>query len=211
MPSTSLTLALSSFALGILFCAPPGGVVAESIRRGMAGGFGPALRVQLGSLVGDATWALVALLGIAVLVQNDLARWVLGVAGVLLLGRLALRALSDGWHNRQPAQRAASPGSDFAVGAMLALANPYPVAFWLGVGSGTITSVIPQPAFADYALFFASFMFGAFLYSFFMAGLIAGGRQLMRPGFFRTVNFVVGVGLLIILWRLLQALLPGTG
>jgi hypothetical protein len=71
--------------------------------------------------------------------------------------------------------------------------------------------VIPQPGFADYALFFASFMFGAFLYCFFMAGLIAGGRQLMRPGFFRTVNYGVGVGLLIILARLLHALLPSAG
>jgi hypothetical protein len=33
----------------------------------------------------------------------------------------------------------------------------------------------------------------------------------MRPGFFRTVNYGVGVGLLIILARLLHALLPSAG
>jgi len=67
-----LTLFTSSLLLGIVFCAPPGAIAAEAVRRGFAKGFRPALFVEFGSLVGDATWAIVALVGLAVLVQT---RW----------------------------------------------------------------------------------------------------------------------------------------
>jgi chemosensory pili system protein ChpE len=55
-----ITLFLASFALGLAFCAPPGAITAEALRRGLARGFRPALLVELGSLIGDATWALIA-------------------------------------------------------------------------------------------------------------------------------------------------------
>jgi chemosensory pili system protein ChpE len=47
----------TAFALGLAFCAPPGAVTAETLRRGIHRGFAGALFLELGSLVGDATWA----------------------------------------------------------------------------------------------------------------------------------------------------------
>lgn len=52
------TLILSAILLGLAFCAPPGAVTAEAIRRGVARGFGAALGIELGSLIGDAVWAI---------------------------------------------------------------------------------------------------------------------------------------------------------
>jgi len=69
------TLFLSSLVLGIAFCAPPGIITAEAVRRGLARGFRPALWVELGSLNGDATWAIIALAGAAFVVQNAVARF----------------------------------------------------------------------------------------------------------------------------------------
>ena len=84
-----MPLAVSSFILAIAFCAPPGVVTAETVRRGFARGFRPALFVQFGSLVGDTTWAMIALTGLAFLVQNNIARTILSLIGILLMLKLA--------------------------------------------------------------------------------------------------------------------------
>lgn len=43
---------LSTVGIGLAYCATPGAVNAEALRRGLARGFWPALLVQLGSLIG---------------------------------------------------------------------------------------------------------------------------------------------------------------
>ena len=90
-----LSLFTSSLLLGIVFCAPPGAIAAEAVRRGFARGFRPALFVEFGSLIGDATWAIVALVGLAVLVQNPLIRLPLALVGAAMLVYLAQGALRD--------------------------------------------------------------------------------------------------------------------
>src|SRR5262245_60928650 len=90
-----LSLFLTSIWVGIVFCAPPGAITAEAIRRGMTRGFLPALFVEFGSLVGDATWAAIALVGLSFLVQNTVMRIVLALVGAALLLYLARSALQD--------------------------------------------------------------------------------------------------------------------
>src|SRR5512147_353261 len=90
-----MSLFFSSFVLAIAFCAPPGVITAETVRRGAARGFLPALFVQFGSLVGDTTWAIIALTGLAFIVQNDTAKIILSLIGMLLMLKLAWDALND--------------------------------------------------------------------------------------------------------------------
>jgi chemosensory pili system protein ChpE len=84
-----------SIWIGIVFCAPPGAITAEAIRRGVRRGFLPALFVEFGSLIGDATWATIALVGLAFLVQNGMMRLLLALIGAALLFYLARSALLD--------------------------------------------------------------------------------------------------------------------
>ncbi|WP_215201023.1 LysE family transporter, partial [Escherichia coli] len=49
-------------------------VFSETLRRGLTGGFRPALLVQLGSLIGDAVWALLGLTGLALLLGYEQVR-----------------------------------------------------------------------------------------------------------------------------------------
>ena len=67
---------LAIAALGIAYAAFPGVVNTECLRRGMTSGFGAAVLIQMGALIGDAGWAVVALTGAALLLQQD----VLGLA-----------------------------------------------------------------------------------------------------------------------------------
>ena len=191
-----MSLFLSSFILAIAFCAPPGVVTAETVRRGAARGFTPALFVQFGSLVGDTTWALIALTGLAFIVQNNAAKIVLSLIGILLMLKLAWDAIQDARRGKE-LDPGASPSNrgDFTNGAFLSLGNPMNIVFWTGLGTTVFASISGRPQPVDFAIFFAGFLAGAVLWCFFMAGLVAWGRKFVTPGFFRWVNFACGLAL----------------
>jgi chemosensory pili system protein ChpE len=191
-----MTLFLSSFILAIAFCAPPGVITAETVRRGAARGFIPALFVQFGSLVGDTTWAIIALTGLAFIVQNNAAKILLSLIGILLMLKLAWDAISDARLGRElDTTSPVSQRGDFANGAFLSLGNPMNIVFWTGLGTTVFASISGRPQPVDFAIFFAGFLGGAILWCFVMAGLVAWGRRFVTPSFFRWVNFSCGMAL----------------
>jgi threonine/homoserine/homoserine lactone efflux protein len=193
-----MSLFISSFLLAIAFCAPPGVVTAETVRRGAARGFIPALFVQFGSLVGDTTWAIIALTGLAFIVQNNIAKAILSVIGILLMLKLSWDAFKDA-HQSKELDTISSAGGvhrgDFANGAFLSLGNPMNIVFWTGLGTTAFSSLSARPQFADLAVFFTGFLVGALLWCFIMAALVAWGRRFVTPAFFRWVNISCGIAL----------------
>ena len=191
-----MTLFISSFLLAIAFCAPPGVITAETVRRGAARGFRPALFVQFGSLVGDTTWAIIALTGLAFVVQNNLAKIVLSLVGILLMAKLAWDAIKDARHGKElDTSTSYSHRGDFTNGAFLSLGNPMNIVFWTGLGTTVFASISGRPQPSDFAIFFAGFLGGAIVWCFVMAGLVAWGRQFVTRTFFRWVNFACGLAL----------------
>jgi len=185
--------------------------MAETIRRGAARGFFPALFVQFGSLVGDTTWAIIALTGLAFIVQNNVARIILSLIGILLMLKLAWDAIKDARANKELAATnpSASNRGDFASGAFLSLGNPMNIVFWTGLGTTVFSSITGQPQPIHFAIFFAGFLSGAVFFCFFLAGLVAWGRNYLTPLFFRWVNLVCGLALAFFAfqlgWRLIQS------
>lgn len=200
----------SSMLLGITFCASPGVITAEAVRRGLARGFGAAFFVELGSLVGDATWAIVALIGAAFLIQQPVARLALGFLGGGLLFYLAWNALRDAWRGGMPAARDTRVQGDFTTGAVLSLGNPFEIAFWLGTGGTAVSRVVGHPQPIHFVVFFAAFMVGALVWCFLLAGLIAWGQKFVTARFFQIVNGVCGLYLawfgIQMLWSTLNSL-----
>lgn len=191
-----MSLFISSFVLAIAFCAPPGVITAETVRRGTARGFIPALFVQFGSLVGDTTWAIIALTGLAFIVQNTVARIILSLIGIVLMLKLAWDALQDARHGKElNTTIVPSTRGDFANGAFLSLGNPMNIVFWTGLGTTAFASISGEPEPVHFAIFFGGFLFGAIVWCFVMAGLVAWGRKFVTPNFFRGVNLVCGLAL----------------
>jgi threonine/homoserine/homoserine lactone efflux protein len=62
---------------------------------GLRGGFGPALNVQLGSIIGDFMWFLIALIGLGPLAQISWVRAPLAIAGVVVLLYLGASGIRD--------------------------------------------------------------------------------------------------------------------
>ncbi len=190
-----MTLFISSFVLAITFCAPPGVVAAETIRRGFARGFWPALLVQIGSLIGDSTWATLALIGAAALVQNWTVRLCLSLLGIGFLGYLAVKSIKEARHGVIPEATSSSGRSDLAMGAVLSLSNPFSIAFWASVSTSVFAVVPGTPQMYHYVIFFSAFFLGLLLWCFFMAGLVAWGRRLITPIFFRWLNLTCGAAM----------------
>lgn len=185
--------ALSSFLLGIAFSAPPGVITSEAIRRGLTGGFWPAFLVELGSLAGDAAWAVLALTGGAILVQNKVVQVSLGLGGAIFIIYLAVLAFREAFKGKMPIPTGSAGRGAFLHGMLLSLGNPFATVFWLTVGSTAITNLNEHPGAIHYILFFLSFMLGAFIWSFILAGAVSHGRRLLNPLFFRWVNILCGI------------------
>ena len=170
--------------MGIAFAAPPGIVTAETFRRGVARGFPTALAVQLGSLIGDATYCLLALAGVAVLVQNPITQRALGIISVLFLIYLAITGI------RAELQVTQSPNhlnselpnrrNSFFTGMVLSLTNPWAIGFWLSLG-GTLASYGAMESNHTIALFFTSFFGACLVWAFAMAFVIGITHKAIPP------------------------------
>lgn len=170
-----LMLFASAFVLGLVFNAAPGAVFAETVRQGVRGGYRPALAVQLGSLVGDASWALLGLAGIGLVMQIDALRWPIGLAGTAYLLWLSW----DSWQAARAEHRLDTSASAAATqkqalhrGMALSLSNPQNLAYWAAMGSALGAVGVTQPGASDYGLFLAGFMTSSLLWCFVCAALV---------------------------------------
>jgi len=205
------TLFAAAFLLGLVFNAAPGAVFAETVRQGVRGGFRPALAVQVGSLVGDATWAVLGLAGIGMAMQVEALRWPVGLAGAAYLIWLSM----DSWRAARvehalDATPARSGQQALRSGMVLSLTNPQNLAYWAAMGSALGAVGVTQPTAADYALFFAGFMASSILWCFVCAAVV---DRLFRRAGARWARFtyrVCAAVLLALALGTLRDLLHGT-
>jgi len=169
-----LTLFTAAIVLGFVFNAAPGAVFAETVRQGVRGGFRPAFAVQVGSLVGDALWAVLGLAGVGLLVQSEALRLPIGIAGVVYLLWLAW----DAWRaaNQEFALQSQGTGTGprraLRTGVVLSITNPQNVAYWAALGSAMGAVGVREPSAMQYGIFFAGFMTSSVLWCFICAALV---------------------------------------
>jgi chemosensory pili system protein ChpE len=169
--------------------APPGPVTMETVRRGLGGGFRPALFVQLGSVIGDLTWCALALLGLAPLVQLAWVRGLLSVAGVAVLVYLGLAGLRDaarpaaGPAGIAPAEAAGQSGA-FRSGLAISMANPMAVGYWLSVGGALIAAGVAGTTPLQTGTFVGGYLGGTLAWCFILALAVRWGRRALSPRLF---------------------------
>ncbi len=207
-----IELFLSALALGFLFNAAPGAIFTLSLKHGIQGGFWPAFHVQIGSLVGDLTWAVLGLGGAAVLFQIDAVRLPMAIFGGGLLAYLAYGSFKDAasppTHTPTPTHAHGEDGSDetktasgrasggLSVGAAVSLSNPMNITYWAGLG-GTITSLgVSDPTGMAFAVFLTGFMTSSVIWCFICAGFIAAVRHMISRRAWVVINLACGLGLM---------------
>jgi len=194
-----LTTVLAGVLIAISFSAPPGPVALETIRRGLRGGFGPALRVQLGSIIGDVTWCSLALLGLSPLAQIPWVRVVLSVAGVGVLLTLGALGIRDAFRvsTVQIAEASGPRRGAFRSGLAISMANPMAVGYWLSVGGALVAAGVVGTSAAQTASFVTGFIGGTVAWAFVMAFAVRWSKQIMTPAIFRAVTFTCGAVLIV--------------
>lgn len=184
--------------VGLLFNAAPGAVFSESLRRGVRGGFGPAFAVQVGSLAGDAVWAVLGLAGVGALFAVPALRVPLTIAGCLLLGGLGLTALRDAAFPRtEPVTGDRSRRGALMVGAAMSLGNPWNVVYWSGAAGAVSGALGRDTGVAGLAVFFTGFMTSSLVWCFVSAGLIALLRRTLPPLAVRLLEAACGASLIV--------------
>ena len=190
----SLISFMLAFWLGIAFSAPPGIVTVESIRRGLRGGYWSAFAVGVGSLIGDATYAIIAFSGLGLIVQNNVVKFMVGLVGIGFLTYLAISAFrtktipkieEDIKHDNK--NRGA-----FISGAILSLTNPWAIAFWLSFGGVLISWGISTNS-QNLWYFLITFLVGATSWVFILSSLIAFSKKFINDGVFGKISFVSGL------------------
>lgn len=193
-----LAIFLAALVFGLAFCASPGAVFSETLRRGLSGGFRPALLVQLGSLIGDALWAVIGLSSLALLLTQDSVRLPLTLASAVYLAWLGVQSLRDAWRPPQVDEQAlAQQGpAAFGAGALLSLSNPKNLVFWGALGGALAGIVEGTPSEAQLAVFFAGFMLASLLWCFICAALVDWLRR-HTSVFWQRISYA-GCGLLLL-------------
>ncbi len=216
MPS-DLMILLTGIALGVAYCAVPGAVNTECIRRGLSGGFRPAILIQSGALLGDMVWAILGLTGAAFILRFDALVILLGLLGAGFLFSLARNSFRSAWSPTPTGTGGVTQGGrPLIVGATFSLANPAGLAFWSGIGGGLLAT-LGDPTTAEVALLLAAFFVGSMIWCLTISAVVSWGRRFASPRLFRWVDALSGVALSYFAVRLLVStvrrlgawLLPG--
>ncbi len=138
MTVTAFELLLYAGGLFALFMTP-GPVWVALLARAMSGGFNAAWPLALGVVIGDVLWPLIAILGVAWIVDQvswfmDVLKWV-AVAMFVTMGVLLIK---NAGAQLSQNSRLTRPGmwAGFIAGLVVILANPKAVLFYMGVLPG---------------------------------------------------------------------------
>jgi threonine/homoserine/homoserine lactone efflux protein len=172
--------------LGIAYAAAPGVVNTECLRRGISTGFRSAFGVQLGALLGDGVWAVIAFSGLAALSRATSLLDAIGLAGGLFLCKIAIDAFRDAVHGRSAADGTVE-SSAMRTGVIFGVANPAALAFWSGVGGGVLATKGNDHS-ASLIWFLIAFLIGAVIWSVAFSSLASAGRRYARPRVFRVID-----------------------
>jgi chemosensory pili system protein ChpE len=191
----TLALVVTGLTIGFAYAAVPGAVNTEAMRRTLSIGPADGFSVQAGSLVGDLLWAIIGLTGAVVLLRHDSIAIALALIGGGFLLTLAKSAIHSAIHG--PAEdQAQRSGTSLKVGITFGLANPAGIAFWSGLGAGTLSQGGNTGVDQILALLL-SFGLGALAWGVFMVVLIGYGRRFVNG---RVLRWIDGVCAMVLSW-----------
>jgi L-lysine exporter family protein LysE/ArgO len=172
---SAITMAAAAFGLSLTYNLVPGPVTVEALRRGTQNGVRSAVSVRLGSLSGSLMWAVAGIMGAGMLTRGPYVHVVLSVAGTAVLLLLAARALRPAKRTTGPGHDAGARHADVLAGALISLASPLEMAFWLGV-SGVLVGGSAADRLAVTSAFLGGFIAADLLFTAVFGVLVGWGR-----------------------------------
>lgn len=184
----------SAFLVGLTGAVAPGPLLALDIRESVRLGVRAGVLVSTGHAVADLAMVMALAVGISRIVDTDLALAVMGPVGggfLLWMGWSMARNVpatapwSDG--HAQPAAR--STAYPLLGGALVSVANPFWLLWWLTVGSTFLVSASPQGTAGTYT-FYVGHILADYVWYIAVAAALGSGRRFMSDGVYRMVMLI---------------------
>jgi threonine/homoserine/homoserine lactone efflux protein len=179
-----LELLMAGFLIGLTHAMPPGPITIEVLRRGAVDGLVPAMKVNAGSIVADAVFFLLIMIGLMQVINGNEGRLVIWAFGCVMLLALGVRGLYKAFRKKKAAivaDKADGNGkkdlSPFLTGFMICITSPFAIMWWAGIFAGS-TALI-QPGYDTMTVVFAGIAL-AVLFWYALVGLSgAVGRKMV--------------------------------
>ncbi|MEE3636184.1 LysE family transporter [Pseudomonas defluvii] len=173
----------NGFLLSLSLCLDIGVANIAMITLAMRRGFFQGFWLGLGTCIGDLLYAVAALAGMTVLLQYTAVRWVLWVAGSLLLVWFAVRMLitalrGDAHLNTSDEVVVESPWREFMRGVFLAMSSPSAILWFAAVG-GVLISRSGGGSLLEAGVFLAGFFAAGVLWSLSLCLVASHGGRLL--------------------------------
>lgn len=194
-----MELFISGFFLSLSLCLDLGFVNVALLRAGVQRGMLPALLIGIGSSFGDLVYAVLSMLGISLLLNSLLFKWILWIGGTAILLYMTWSMVKELYRPKE-LQLDAEEGAprsllkDFTWGIGLALASPSAI-LWFATIGGSVIAASQADHHSNAALlqFFGGFFSASIMWSILLSGIASQGGKLMGPKLVRGFSFLSAV------------------
>lgn len=183
----------NGFLLSLSLCLDIGLANLAMINLALQRGFTRGVWLGLGTCLGDLVYAVLALLGMGLLLRHEPVRWVLWLGGSAVLAYLCVRMLASAWRSHAPsAPDAPAPALSRAPalllrGAALVLSSPSAILWFAAVGGAIIARQGEELAGA--LLFLGGFLCAGVLWTLCLCALAHQGGRLLGDRMLRLAAF----------------------
>ena len=173
----------SGFLLSLSLCLDIGVANIAMITLAMQRGYLRGLWLGLGTCFGDLAYAVLALVGMTVLLQYSGVRWGLWVGGSALLVYFTVKMLIHAWRHGSSLQTGEAVGGrsgfrDFMRGVFLAMSSPSAILWFAAVG-GTLISRSGGGGLLSAGQFLAGFFCAGVLWCVAICAVASQGGKLL--------------------------------
>lgn len=181
-----------AFAVGLAVAAPVGPMALLCIGRCLRFGAGNGLLFGSGIAAADATYATVAVAGLAAVSTTliGLTPWVKGIGSLILLW-LGAKTLSAPLRTGADTPPPARPWRAFATAYALTIANPPTIVFF----AGAFAALGPIASDRQAALFPLGVLFGSMSWWLILVTAVRHGRARLTPPVLAWINRLAGAAL----------------
>lgn len=190
---------LQNILLGLTLAAPIGPVNLEIIRRGLHSGFKQAFLTGAGAMCADATYLTLIFFGLISFLNIALMKVALGLVGSFILIYLGLISAKEFFHVSAAAESKKGRlfESSFITGYVLAISSPMTIVWWTGVFGALLASQTSRQTTLSAFLSCLSILLGCFIWVFFLAVAMHGGKKIINEKFVGFVSLVAGIFLMV--------------
>ncbi len=192
-----MDLFVTGALLSLSLCLDLGIVNVAIMKAGVERGVMPAFMIGLGSGVGDLIYATLSLIGISLILQFAIVRWVLWIGGTIVL--LVLTAMMIRQVVSAPATaengmviRQKSSLSYIMMGVSLALSSPSAM-LWFATVGGSIIASTAIPSKLSLLSFFGGFFAASVVWSITLAYVCHRAGKVLGPRLKRIFSMLSAV------------------